>query len=285
VEITHGHSKLARVAPSGNVEMLMAGAGSDGEPAVAADGAIAHVSNRGGAYEMWRFGGDAAPVRLTSIGGSYILDSAWSAEGNDIAFVGVKGRSAEIYTVARDGSRLQQRTSNAVAKRSPVFAPSGRQLLYLERHDGGWRVMELDLDGRTPARALFAGAAWTGLRSAPDGTVFGRRAGEGSLRLVRPVAPMGSAVSPVGYAPALSLQLTDNDTWAIGKDGVYVRRARRIDRASALWLFPWQGAERKIAEVPLASGNIAVGPNGDVLVSEGTSADMDVAMLELKPVS
>jgi hypothetical protein len=39
---------------------------------------------------MWRSGADAAPVRLTSIGGSYILDSAWSAQGNDIAFVGVK---------------------------------------------------------------------------------------------------------------------------------------------------------------------------------------------------
>ncbi len=47
----------------------MAGAGSDGEPAVASDGAIAHVSNRGGTYEMWMSGGDDAPVRLTSIGG------------------------------------------------------------------------------------------------------------------------------------------------------------------------------------------------------------------------
>src|SRR6185369_9772187 len=42
VEITRGHGKLARVSASGDVAMLMAGAGSDGEPAVAADGAIAH---------------------------------------------------------------------------------------------------------------------------------------------------------------------------------------------------------------------------------------------------
>jgi hypothetical protein len=123
------------------------------------------------------------------------------------------------------------------------------------------------------------------LRSAPDGTVFGRRAGEGSVRLVSPVSPMGSAVPPAGFAPAISLQLTDNDTWAVGKDGVYVRRARRIERASSIWFFPWQGAERQIADVPFASGNIAVAPSGDVLVSSGTSVDMDLAMLELKPVS
>lgn len=300
VEITRGHSKIARVSASGDVEMLMAGAGSDGEPAVAGDGAIAHVSNRGGTYEMWRSGGNDAPVRLTSIGGSYILEPSWSADGNDVAFVGVKGRSAEIYTVGRDGSRLQQRTSSAVAKRSPVFAASGRQLLYLERTaGGGWQLMELDLEGTAPApararaappaavpaRPVSAGEGWVGLRSAPDGTVFGRRAGEGSVRLVSAAAPVGSAVPPVGFAPALALELSDNDTWAIGKEGVYVRRGRRIDRASSIWLFPWQGEERRIADVPLASGNIAVTPSGDVLVSQGTTLDIDLAMLELKPLS
>ena len=285
VEITRGHSKLARVSASGDVAMLMAGAGSDGEPAVAADGAIAHVSNRGGTYEMWMSRSDTAPQRLTSIGGSYILDPGWSADGNDVAFVGVKGRSAEIYTVGRDGARLQQRTSNAVAKRSPVFAPSSQQLLYLERQESGWRLMELDLAGSTPPRAMSEGEGWIGLRSAPDGTVFGRRAGEGSVRLVLSAAPMGSAIPQSGFAPAIPLQLADNDTWAIGKKGVYVCRARRIDQASAIWFFPWQGAERKVAEVPLAWGSIAVGPEGDVLVSQATSADMDLAMLELKPLS
>jgi hypothetical protein len=224
-------------------------------------------------------------VRITSIGGSYILDPGWSEDGNEVTFVGVKGRSAEIYTVSRDGSQLQQRTSNAVAKRSPVFAHSGHQLLYLERYESGWRLMALDLEGRSPPQVVPSGDGWVALRAAPDGTVFGRRAGESSVRLVSPAAPIGSALPPAGFAPAISLQLTDNDTWAVGKDGVYVRRARRIDRASALWLYPWQRAERKIADVPLASGNIAVGPNGDVLVTQGTSADMDLAMLELKPVS
>ncbi len=174
--------------------------------------------------------------------------------------------------MGRDGSRLQQRTNSAVAKRTPVFTASGRQLLYLERNaSGDWQLMELDLEGTAPPRAFPAGQGWVGLRSAPDGTVFGRRAGEGSVRLVSPAAPIGSAVPSTGFAPALALQLSDNDTWALGKDGVYVRRARRIDRASSIWLFPWQGAERRIADVPLASGNIAIAPSGDVLVSQGTT--------------
>ena len=284
VEITRSQNKIARFSPSGDLQWLMAGTGSDYEPAVAADGAIAHISNRGGSYEMWMYTGNSAPVRLTAIGSSYILDPAWSPGGNDIAFVGIKGRSAEIYTVGRDGSRLRQLTSDRVGKKSPVFAPSGRQLLYLERHAGNWRLMELDLAGGTPGRVVPAGEGWVGLRSAPDGAVFGRRDGEASIRLLSPVVPMGSALPPSSAAPLIPLQLSDNDTWSVGKDGVYVRRARRIDRPSSIWFFPWQGAAHRMAEVPLASGRIAIAPNGDVLVSQSTSADMDLAMLELKPV-
>lgn len=286
VEITRSHNKLARFSRSGSMDWLMAGAGSDGEPAVAPDGTIAHVSNRSGVYEMWAYsGGSSAPIRLTSIGGSYVLEPSWSPNSDRVAFVGVKGPRAEIYTVARDGSQLQQRTNDGVAKEFPVFAPSGRQLFYIERHDGGWRLMELDLNSDASPRAVPGGEGWLTLHAAPDGTVFGRRSGESSIRQVTPVVPVGSGAPPSSFAPALPLQLTNNDTWAIGKDGVYVRRARRIERASSLWFFPWQGQERRIADVPLASGNISVTPNGEVLVSQGTSGDMDLAMLELQPLS
>ena len=286
VEITRSHNKLARFSRSGTLEWLMAGAGQDGEPAVAADGSIAHVSNRSGGYELWAYGGGGgAPVRLTSIGGSYVLNPSWTANSSDVVFVGVKGPSAEIYTVRRDGSQLQQRTNNSVAKESPVFAPSGKQLLYIERYAGGWRLMELDLGGGAAARAVPGGEGWIALRVAPDGTVFGRREGERSIRQVSPVVPVGSGISPSALGTTLPLELSYNDTWAIGKEGVYVRRARRIERPSALWFFPWQGEARRIADVPLASGNISVAPNGDVLVSQGTSGDMDLAMLELQPLS
>jgi len=287
VEITHSHNKLARFSRSGSMDWLMAGAGSDGEPAVAPDGTVAHVSNRSGFYEMWAYsGGSGAPIRLTSIGGSYALDPAWSPDSDRVAFVGVKGPRAEIYTVARDGSRLQQRTNDGPAKEFPVFAPSGKHLLYIERHDGGWRLMVLDLNSENASPGVVPGGdGWVALHTAPDGKVFGRRSGETSIRQVSPVVPSGSGVPPLAFAPSLPLQLSSNDTWAIGKDGVYVRRARLIERASSLWFFPWQGQERRIADVPLASGNISVTPNGDVLVSQGTSGDMDLAMLELQPLS
>jgi hypothetical protein len=63
-----------------------------------------------------------------------------------------------------------------------------------------------------------------------------------------------------------------------------VRRARPIDRPSSIWFFPWQGEARQLAQVPLASGRLAVAPNGDVQISQTTSNDMDLAMLELKPM-
>src|SRR5262249_34039647 len=134
-------------------------------------------------------------------------------------------------------------------------------------------------------RVMPAGEGWVGLRSAPDGTVFGRRAGEGSVRLVSPASPMGSAGAPTGVARAPPLPAHGKHNRKRRQTRVLMLCGQRIDRAAAIWFFPWQGAERKIAEVPLAWGNIAVAPSGDVLVSSGTSVDMDLAMLELKPVS
>jgi hypothetical protein len=61
-----------------------------------------------------------------------------------------------------------------------------------------------------------------------------------------------------------------------------VRRSGRIEEAPALWFFPWVGAARKLADAPLASGNIAVDEDGHVLFSQTTNPEVDLAMVELR---
>ena len=285
VELTHGQSKLARVRDPQHTNFVTSGAGADGDPAVGPDGSIAHVSNRGGTYEIWLLSKAGTAVRLTSIQGSYVLEPSWSRDGSRIAFVGVKGRKAEVYTVTRDGSKLQQLTDDDGAKRDPVFTASGKRLLYLARANGAWRLMELDLDAGTPPRAVARNEGWVTLRATPDGTVLGRHEGEDFVRRVDPLLFAGSGVQEASFYPESSPRLAEIDSWTVGSNGFYVRRGRHLDRPSSLWFFPWQGPERKLADVPLASGNIAADHNGDVIFSQSTSMEVDLAMVELRPVA
>lgn len=287
VEFTRGQNKLARFSVREGVQLITAGAGSDGDPAVAADGSVAHVSNRGGSYEIWLLREGAPASRLTQIQGSYVLEPHWSRDRQRIVFVGVKGRSAEIYSVARDGSKLRQLTNDGVTKRDPVFSASGDRLYYLARVEGSWRLMALDLPGRVAPRAVGGNQRWYTLRAAPDGTIYGRQEGKGSVERIHPLPnDAGSGIPGNALVPDAVMErpphITDADSWAVGSDGIYVRRGRRVDESSSLWFHPWRGEPRKLADVPLAWGNIAVDPEGRVLFSQSTSAEVDLAMVELQ---
>jgi Tol biopolymer transport system component/DNA-binding winged helix-turn-helix (wHTH) protein len=283
VELVRGQSKLARLSDRGQAEFITAGAGADSYPAVSADGAIVHVSNRGGMHELWLLNEGAAARRLTSIGGSYVLEPSWSRDGARIVFVGVKGRSAQIYTVSRDGTNLRQLTHESGAKRDPVFSASGDRVLYLAHIDGRWRLMERDAEGRASPRAVPEGDGWFTLRSAPDGTVFGRREGEASILRLTPLAATGSGVPSADEVSVAPLpRISDIDSWTVGRNGIYVRRTGRINEVPSLWFFPWLGSAQKLADVPLAWGNIAVDEGGHVLFSQSTNPEVDLAMVELK---
>jgi hypothetical protein len=195
-------------------------------------------------------------------------------------FVGVNGRRGQVFTVSRDGSKQRQLTSDAPAKRDPVFIGSGKRVQYLERVNGTWRLMEIEADGGTP-RAVPGGERWITLRAAPDGTIFGRREGDELVRRVHTAHGPGSG-EPLDLGPQSQARITDIDSWTVGADGIYVRRGRRIAEASSVWFFPWQGPGAKLGYVPLASGNIAVDKQGNVLLSQTTNGEVDLAMMELQ---
>src|SRR5262249_8340862 len=153
------------------------------------DGSIAHISNRSGFYELWTLAPGKPPTRLTNLQGSSELSPSWSRDGSRIAFVAVKGRRADIFTVARDGSQLRQLTQDGISKRDVVCTRRPNQLLYLARVDGRWRLMEVsDVDPTTahpaPRKVQADHNSWLALHTAPDGSVFGQRETEEQIRLI-----------------------------------------------------------------------------------------------------
>jgi Tol biopolymer transport system component/DNA-binding winged helix-turn-helix (wHTH) protein len=264
VEAPRTRTNIAAVSPDGTIRPITDAIGGDWDPEAAADGTVAYASGRSGGSDLWVTRPDGQSVRLTSMGGSYVHSPHWSPDGQTLVFVGVKGRRAELYTIARDGSRLRAITSDGRDKLDPVWGPDGR-IRYLERTGPRYRVMQLALDGRAGPTPTNREGFWA-LRQTPDGRLFGQ-------------AVNGDTVGPL-YGGGPQVPVGEHDTWTVGGDGVYVKRARS-ETPSAIWLYPWTGAPRRIAEVPTMTGEIGVAPDGRVLISRNLDEQVDLGLFEL----
>lgn len=266
VEAPHTRINIVAMGPDGAMTQVTNHSSSDWEPEGAADGTVAYISNRSGASELWITKPDGQSVRLTDIMGSYTHSPAWSPDGQSIAFVAVKGRKAEIYTVGRDGSRLRAVTADGLDKLDPIFTSAGDALRYVQRTADGWRVMQIPLTGAGRPQEVAGGRGLTGLRRGPDGRYFGQ-----TLTDSRVVPLDGSAAPNVTVGPY--------DTWSVGRDGIYVFVVRGTD-PPAVWLHPWSGPARKLREVG-GGGDIGVAADGRALFSQYANEQVDLGLFEL----
>ncbi|MGA0606676.1 winged helix-turn-helix domain-containing protein [Phenylobacterium sp. VNQ135] len=265
VEAPRSRTNIAAVSSDGTIRPVTDAIGGDWDPEGAADGTVAYASGRSGGSDLWVTRPDGQSVRLTSMGGSYVHSPHWSPDEQSLVFVGVKGRRAELYTIGRDGSRLRAITDDGRDKLDPVWAPDGR-IRYLERTGPRYRVMQLDpASGAGPTPTDREGF-WA-LRMTRDGRLFGQ-----------PVN--GNTVGPL-YGGGPQAPVGDHDTWTVGRDGVFVKRAHQGDAPASIWLHPWSGPARRIAEVPTLTGEIGAGPDGQVLVSRSLDEQVDLGLFDL----
>ena len=266
VEAPRTRTNIVAMDAAGALSPVTRSGSSDWEPEGAADGAVAYVSGRSGASELWVNRPDGQSVRLSNIGGSYLHSPAWSPDGQTIAFVAVKGRKAEIYAVGRDGSRFRAVTADGLDKLDPAWTPDGRHLRYLQRTAAGYRLMQIPAAGGDPQEVAGA-RGFHEVRAGPDGRLFGLKLGS-------------EQVSAVDGGPAPAARVTDPDSWAVGRDGIYVYVVRRLDAAPAVWLYPWQGPPRRLGEVG-AGGDIGVGADGRILFSQTFDEQVDLGLFAL----
>ena len=286
VEAVRGRTNIAKLTGSRETQPVTNSAGSDFDPAGAADGAVTYISNQNGAYEVWVTEPNGQSVRLTSIVGGYVTRPAWAPGGRSIAFVAVRARNAELYTVARDGSQLRQLTNDSIHKKDATYSAAGDRLFYVERRAGQWRLMQVLL-GETASqpRAVPGGAGWNSVNAGPDGLLFGRREGENTIRALDTdgAAASGLRMSDGGsYLTDESPRITDLDVWTVGARGIYVRRGRQVHRPSSIWFYPWNEPGRKLAYTPLATGGIGLDANDNVLFSQTLDYQVDVGLMELE---
>jgi hypothetical protein len=79
----------------------------------------------------------------------------FSPDGKLIAFSGMRGSEADIFTVNLDTKEIVNLTKDKFANYAPTWAPDGRSIVYLVRVSGNEKLFRMDANGANPLQLTF----------------------------------------------------------------------------------------------------------------------------------
>lgn len=79
----------------------------------------------------------------------------FSPEGKLIAFSGMRGSNADIYTINLETKEIVNLTKSAFAEYSPTWAPDGKSIVYLTRVSGNEKLFRMDANGANATQITF----------------------------------------------------------------------------------------------------------------------------------
>ena len=149
----------------------------------------------------------------------------FSPDGKLIAFSGMRGSEADIFTVNLETKEIVNLTKDKFANYAPTWAPDGRSIVYLVRVSGNEKLFRMDADGGNPLQLTFGTHDEGGAQFLDANTlVFASTA-------VNPAEPIDPDVAKNGQIYNLwTLDLKTNELQAVHRRAVGQRLAGRAAR-------------------------------------------------------
>jgi TolB protein len=130
---------------------------------------IAYITKAGPRYNLWVADSDGENAQSALASTEPIISPAWSANGQQIAYVSFESRKPVVYVhdVASGSRRLiaNFRGSNS----APAWSPDGRTLAVTLSRDGGSQLYTIDARGGEPRRLTQSAGIDTEPVYSPDG--------------------------------------------------------------------------------------------------------------------
>ena len=92
-------------------------------------------------------------------------EATFPGKNGEIAFQSDRGGSYEIYTMNRNGTKIDKLTTNPAPDEDPAFSPDGKKIIFMSDRDGDSDIYKMTVKGHrlvplTTDPATTFGADW-----------------------------------------------------------------------------------------------------------------------------
>lgn len=137
---------------TGGRRMLANFRGSNSAPAWSPDGSRLVVTlSQGGPAQLHSMAADGSgtPLRLTA-SNAIDTEAVFSPDGRHVYFVSDRGGGPQVYRVPAGGGGVERITFSGDYNISPAISPDGKQLAYVTRQSGAFKLMLQEIGSNAP---------------------------------------------------------------------------------------------------------------------------------------
>lgn len=183
---------------------------------------IAYVTKAGNRYNLWVADADGENAQSALASPEPIISPAWSANGQQLAYVSFESRKPVVYVHEVASGRRRLLANFRGSNSAPAWAPDGRSLAVTLSYEGGSQLYLIDANGGEPRRLMQS----SGIDTEPVFSADGR-----SVYFVsdRGGAPQVYRVAATGGAPErVTFTGSYNISPAVSADGRWLAYISRV---------------------------------------------------------
>ena len=206
----------------------------------------------------------------------YILTGERGIFGTRIAFQGVSRGRTEIFLTEFGSGEVSQLTRSPGASSQQTFSRDGREMVYLTRTSGGYRLTRLALGGK--ARVIYSGSRlYLTPCFTPDGGLLASISGKHATHIYR-LGAKGQPSVPITSLGSINISPT------LSPDGAQMAYVSNRAGGPQIYISPVNGgSHRRLSLKGKENTDPWWSPRGDRIVFVGRTRDGDLNIFTINP--
>jgi TolB protein len=221
---------------------------------------IAYVTKGGSRYNLWVADADGENAQSALASPEPIISPAWSANGQQLAYVSFESRKPVVYVHDVSSGRRRLIANFRGSNSAPAWSPDGRMLAVTLTRDGGSQLYTIAAQGGEPRRLTQS----AGIDTEP---MFSRDGGSIYFVSDRGGAPQIYRMAATGGDPQrVTFTGSYNISPAISPDGRWLAYISRISGAFKLQVMELASGNVTSLTETTADESPSFAPNGRLIV-------------------